>query len=178
MTPKREIGRLFHRRFSKRWLKLSHKNSVMLNRHLKVVSQNSESSAWLHVYEDFPQGGQKLRLFRNQPEDQGDLFVVWCRYFWTQVIHDSHTLAAAGIEGSISCREGHIPASAERNGILLIKRYHCIRRHEEDQPALSALLTPPSQLNPPVEVIQLTNASHFLEQDRIQGRKQTWRTRL
>jgi hypothetical protein len=30
---------------------LSH---VMLNRHLKVVSQNNQGSPWLHIYEDLP----------------------------------------------------------------------------------------------------------------------------
>ena len=31
-------------------------SQVILKKHLKVVSQNSQDSAWLHVYEGLPQG--------------------------------------------------------------------------------------------------------------------------
>jgi hypothetical protein len=53
-----------------------------------------------------------------------------------------------------------------------MKRYYRIRRHEEDQLAIPALLHALSQLEPPVEVIHLTDTSHFLEHDQVQEREQ------
>ena len=59
-----------------------------------------------------------------------------------------------------------------------MKRYYRIRRHEEDQLAIPALLHALSQLDPPEEVIHLTDTSHSLEHDQIQEREQTYRRRL
>jgi len=43
-----------------------------------------------------------------------------------------------------------------------MKRYYHIRRHEEDQLTIPALLHALSELDPPVEVIHLTDTSHSL----------------
>jgi len=59
-----------------------------------------------------------------------------------------------------------------------MQRYYRIRRHEEDQLTIPALLHVLSQLDPPVAVIHLTDTSHFLEHDQIQERQQTLRRRL
>jgi hypothetical protein len=67
---------------------------------------------------------------------------------------------------------------SERYEILLIKRYNRIRRHEEDQLTIPALLHALSQLDPPVEIIHLTDTSYSLKQDEIQERQQTLRRRI
>jgi hypothetical protein len=54
-----------------------------------------------------------------------------------------------------------------------MRRYYRIRRHEEDQLAIPALLQDLSQLDPPVEVSHLNDTSHSLEQDQIQETEQT-----
>jgi hypothetical protein len=59
-----------------------------------------------------------------------------------------------------------------------MKRYYRIRRNEEDQLTIPALLHALSQLDPPVEVIHLTDTSHSLDQDQIQEREQTLHRRL
>jgi hypothetical protein len=59
-----------------------------------------------------------------------------------------------------------------------MKRYYRIRRHEEDQLTIPALIHALSQLDPPVEVIHLTDTRHSLEHDQIEERKQTLRRRL
>jgi hypothetical protein len=52
-----------------------------------------------------------------------------------------------------------------------MKRYCRIRRHEEDQLEIPALLHALSQLDPALEVIHLTHTSYFLEQDEIQKKR-------
>jgi hypothetical protein len=59
-----------------------------------------------------------------------------------------------------------------------MKRYYRIRGHEEDQFTIPALLHALSQLDPPVEVIHLTDTSHSLEHDQVQEGQQTLRIRL
>jgi len=86
--------------------------------------------------------------------------------------------APATVDGSICCREAHIFPPAERYEILLMKRYYPIRRHEEDQLTIAALLHALSQLDPPVGVIHLADTSRSLEHDQIQERQQTLRRRL
>jgi len=56
--------------------------------------------------------------------------------------------APATVDGSICCREAHIFPPAERYEILLMKRYYRIRRYEEDELTIPALLHALSQLDP------------------------------
>jgi hypothetical protein len=59
-----------------------------------------------------------------------------------------------------------------------MKQYYGITRHEEDQLTIRALLHALSQLDPPVEVIHLTDTRDSLKHDQVQEREQTLCRRL
>jgi hypothetical protein len=59
-----------------------------------------------------------------------------------------------------------------------MKLYYRIRRHEEDQLTIPALVHALSQVAAPVQVFHLTDTRHFLGHDEIQEREQSLRRRL
>jgi len=165
------------------------RNAKLHANHAQLSHKLRRHLIWIQIYKRQLNPKQRRRTYIMYVQSILDyqLLAIWPslnkeqRQQLTRTVHKGARFilqAPATVDGSICCREAHIFPPAERYEILLMKRYYRIRRHEEDQLAIPALLHALSQLDPPVEVIHLTDTSHLLEHDQIQEREQTLRRRL